>query len=242
MYKLLENIKLALQAVWSKKVRSFLTMLGVIIGVFSIVVLIGIGQGLKNEVKDQIESIGSNLLFIIPGKINGGSLPTGLVGSSSLTLEDVSDIEQRPAIDSVTPISIVSQPVSRDNRPAPGALTFGTTPNIETNFLKGVETDIKEGRSLTQADMDSQAKVAVIFGAVKQSLFGDEDPLGKKFMIGKEEFEVVGWREARQSGSIFSGPEYSQAVLIPLTAVDQLAANIEIHRIILNIANAEQVA
>ena len=241
MFKFLENIKLAVQSIWSKKVRSFLTMLGVIIGVFAIVMLIGIGQGLKNVVKKEIESIGSNLLFIIPGKIEEGSLPTGIVGSSSLTQKDVDDIRARPNIESVTPISIVSQPVSRGQNIAPGALVFGTTSNIEDTFLKGVETDIKEGRSLSEKDMADKAKVAVIFGTIKKSLFGDEDPLGQKIKIGKEEFEIIGWREARQSGSVFSGPEYSQAVLIPLTTVADFNSTVEIHRIILNVSDAENV-
>jgi putative ABC transport system permease protein len=241
MFKFLENIKLAVQSIWSKKVRSFLTMLGIIIGVFAIVMLIGIGQGLKNEVKKEIESIGSNLLFIIPGKIESGSLPTGIVGNSSLTQKDVDDISARPNIGSVTPISIVSQPVMRGQTAAAGALVFGTTSNIEDTFLKGVETDIKKGRSLSESDMINKSKVAVIFGSVKNSLFGDEDPLGQMIKIGKEEFEVIGWRAARQSGSVFSGPEYSQAVLIPLTTISNFSSSTEIHRIILNVSDAEFV-
>lgn len=241
MTMFIQNILLALRSIWSKKIRSLLTMLGVVIGVFSIVMLIGIGQGLKNEVKTEIESIGSNLLFIIPGKLESGSLPTGIVGTSSLTQADVDNVSKRSAIESVTPISIISQPVSRDGNPALGALIFGTTPNIESTFLKGVETDVKEGRSLTQADMDNHARVAVIFGAVKKSLFGESDPLGQNIQIGKESFEVIGWREARQSGSVFSGPEYSQAVLIPMTVVKDLVGSVEIHRIILNVTDANQV-
>ncbi|MFC1688023.1 ABC transporter permease, partial [Patescibacteria group bacterium] len=113
-----ESIKLAFRAIWSKKIRSSLTMLGIIIGVFSIVILIGLGEGVKKEIKDQIESIGSNLLFVLPGQIDGGSLPTGFVGTSSITEKDLADLQARENLTQVTPIMIMSQPVRRGETPA----------------------------------------------------------------------------------------------------------------------------
>ena len=241
MTMIIETIRIAFRSIWSKKIRSLLTMLGIIIGVFSIVVLIGLGAGVKEEVKDQIESIGSNLLFVLPGQIDSGTLPTGIVGSSTITEEDLADIESRERLDEVTPIMILSQPVRRGQNFAPGALTMGTTPNIEESFLVGVETDRKEGRSLSQKDYDTAARVAVIFGAVKKSLYGEEDPIGQSILIGKETFEVIGWREARETGSIISGPEYSQAVLIPLTTAQEISDSNEIHRIIITIGDSNFV-
>lgn len=236
-----ESIKLAFRAIWSKRIRSSLTMLGIIIGVFSIVILIGLGEGVKKEIKDQIESIGSNLLFVLPGQIDGASLPTGFVGTSSITEKDLKDLQARKNLTQVTPIMIMSQPVRRGETPAPGALTMGTTPNIEKSFLVGIETDTKEGRELSQRDYDTAARVAVIFGGVKQSLFGNEDPLGQEILIGTESFEVVGWREARETGSIMSGPEYSQAILIPITTAEEITGSLEIHRIIITIDDSELV-
>ena len=87
MYKFFENIKLAVKAIWGKKIRSFLTMLGVIIGVFSIVLLIGIGEGVKSEVTSQVESLGSNIIMILPGAggMSGGPMAAG----GSFTIDDV---------------------------------------------------------------------------------------------------------------------------------------------------------
>ena len=77
MYKFIENIKLAIKAIWGKKVRSFLTMLGVIIGVFAIVLLTGIGEGVKDEVTGQFESLGSNIIMVMPGTGFGGGPVNG---------------------------------------------------------------------------------------------------------------------------------------------------------------------
>ncbi|MFH0804873.1 MAG: ABC transporter permease [Patescibacteria group bacterium] len=241
MFILLENFKLALQSIGAKKIRSFLTMLGVIIGVFAIVLLIGIGQGLKDEVKNKIESIGSNLLIVLPGKLSSGSMPTGIVGTSTLTTADVADIETREHIREVTPIMIFGQPVSYGSRVAPGALPYATTPNIRETFLKLGKKDILRGRQMTDEDYRSRARVAVLMNGVKEALFGGEDAVGKKIMIGSQDYEVIGWYDSESEPSIMEGPELAQIVALPLTAAEDAAGTIQVHRIIATVDDSDNV-
>ncbi|MFA6553586.1 MAG: ABC transporter permease [Patescibacteria group bacterium] len=241
MYKLLENIKLALQSVWSKKVRSLLTMLGVIIGVFAIVILIGLGEGLKQDLKKEVESIGANLLIIVPGKLSTGSMPTGMVGSSTLTTEDVESIQARQHIVSVTPIMILAQPVSYNGQTVPNALPYATTPNIQETFLKLGKSDILRGRQITDEDYRLRSHVAVLMNGVKKALFGDQDAVGKFISIGSQQFEVIGWYDSEVTASVIEGPELTQIVALPLTVAEEVFGPVQVHRIIATVDDSDNI-
>ncbi|MFH1207828.1 MAG: ABC transporter permease [Patescibacteria group bacterium] len=241
MFKLFENIKLALQSVWSKKIRSLLTMLGVIIGVFAIVILIGLGEGLKQDLKKEVESIGANLLIILPGKVSSGSMPTGMVGSTTLTTDDVRSIETREHIRTVTPIMILAQPVSYNGQAASNALPYASTPNIQETFLKLGKSDILRGRQIIDEDYQSRSHVAVLMNGVKKALFGDQDAVGKYIAIGSQQFEVVGWYDSEVAASIIEGPELAQIVALPLTTAEDLFGPVQVHRIIATVDDSDNM-
>ncbi len=241
MFKFLENIKLALQSVWSKKVRSLLTMLGVIIGVFAIVLLIGLGEGLKQDLKKEFESIGTNLLIVVPGKLTAGSMPTGMVGSTTLTMNDVSSIQDRIHISSVTPIMILAQPVSYNGKTVPTALPYASTPNIQKTFLKLGSGDILRGRQITDQDYQLRSRVVVLMNGIKKAIFGEDEAVGKYITIGSQQFEVVGWYDSEATVSVIEGPELAQIVALPMTAAEDLFGPVQVHRIIATVDDPDNI-
>jgi len=225
MYKFFENIKLAIQAIWGKKIRSFLTMLGVIIGVFAIVLLIGIGEGVKSEVTGQIEGLGSNLLFLTPGAGGPGGGGGGPMGSGiAFAPEDVETIEEIAGVKYVVPVAMVPLPISDSKPVVPSEMTaeqiqasadiptesegmfdqsslmaMATTTDAEYAFTGDVFSGAEYGRMFTQEEYSNADKVAVVLSGALKELFPDVSPeevVGKKIYIGKEEFEIVGTVES----------------------------------------------
>ena len=101
----------ALKSIWSKKTRSTLTMLGVIIGVAQIIALVGLGQGVKKSVSDQVTQLGTNVVFVLPGRLkgdNGSFNPAASVGASTLTEKDLSLLKAQPEVTTITPVSLLA--------------------------------------------------------------------------------------------------------------------------------------
>jgi len=230
MYKFFDNIKLAIKSVWSKKIRSFLTMLGVIIGVFSIVLLIGIGEGVKGEVTGQIESLGSNIIMVLPGAggMSGGPMAAG----GSFTMDDIETIEQVENIEYVIPMAIVPLPISATAPVAPSAQTMpveassgselegfmaqpqqqvmaiGSTQNLEAAFEGSeISSGKSYGRMFTEEEFEQGASVASLQHGAVARLFpnqSSEDIIGKIIFIGKEAFEVVGAQEIKDNNFCYT--------------------------------------
>jgi len=269
MYKLFENIKLAIKAIWGKKTRSILTMLGVIIGVFSIVLLIGIGEGVKNEVTGQIEGLGSNLLFISPGAGQSGG---PLTGGVSFDPEDIDTIEGVSGIKDIVPVSIIPLPVSDKEPTAPSQLSaeelqdlknqdsesgnvftqtqitpMATTINADKAFTGDIFSGAEYGRMYTQEEYDAKEKVAVILSGAWEEFFpdvGGDDIVGKTIYIGKEEFKIVGGVKSQneESGGLFgSGEQLGNIVIVPLTVGYDLMGEENINQIAITVGDTENV-
>jgi len=236
MYKFFENIKLAIKAIWVKKIRSFLTMLGVIIGVFAIVLLIGIGEGVKSEVTGQIEGLGSNLLFLMPGSGGGQGSGAAMAGGVSFIPEDVEIVEKVGGVKYVVPVTIVPLPISNSKPVVPSEMTdeelaasaetsadlesmfdqssimaMATTINAEYAFTGDVFSGAEYGRMFTEEEYNDADKVAVVLSGALKQLYPNlsaSEVVGQKIYISKEEFEIVGTveSEAEETTSIFGGP------------------------------------
>lgn len=241
MIKFFENIKLAIKAIWGKKIRSGLTMLGVIIGVFAIVLLVGIGQGVKQEVSNQIEGLGSNLLFVVPGKIDTSGPPTGMMGNSTLTDNDVATIAKIAGVAQVTPVKIVGSTVTANGKSAQGAMVIAGTANIDETFTGQLTSGEGEGRMFTQQEDEQKARVAAIFSGIKDQLFPNESVVGKEIMIGKDNFTIVGFKQVKESSSIFGGSEMANLVIIPYQTAIEITKSDKIQRIALKVSDTNQV-
>jgi len=208
-----EALRVALQAIVANRLRSFLTTLGVIIGVLSVVLLVSIGQGARSEITGVVEGLGSNLLFVLPGDGDFGGPPT----RSRFTLEDVDALERAlPGVGPRVSGQIVgTEPVSAEGERVVTAV-YGVSAGHETV----VDRVIVRGQGFVTSDVVSARRVAIIGSDVAETLFGARDPIGRSLTIGGSRYRVVGVFE-RVGASAF-GPSPDQDVLIPLTTAKRL--------------------
>lgn len=194
-----ESVIVAVSSLVGNKMRSFLTMLGVVIGVGAVIVLISIGQGASNQVSSQIRGLGSNLLIVSPGRVEARpGASRGSFGSMNvLTNEDVDAIQKdAPAVQAVAPELSRSFPV-KVNADSINTQVFGVTPQ----YLEVRNFAVAKGYFFTEADLTSLRKVVVLGQSVVDALFPDTDPIGSYLKIGRLRFRVVGVMESKgQSG------------------------------------------
>ncbi|WP_433082969.1 ABC transporter permease [Dactylosporangium sp. CA-052675] len=218
-----EAWRVALDALRANRLRSMLTMLGVIIGVAAVVVLVAIGTGTKQEIEQQVEGLGSNLLIVVPGEVNLGSAP-------SVSRMDLSDIDAVSKI--VGDRNRVAVTVASGETVAAGhAQTFAsvngvieTTPNVFVRRLA-------RGTYLTRSDVDTQRRVAVLGWSVAHKLFGDRDAVGQQMTIAGVRFRVSGVFE--QLGQSL-GIDRDNEVHVPITTAQRLLATDRVDAIAVN--------
>ncbi len=196
----LEFLKLALFAITRNKTRAFLTMLGIIIGVGSVIAMIGIGSGSQKASKEIIESMGTNMIMIFPSsQTHGGGGPVGLGGVENLTDEDAFAIQRelRSSVAAATPHMRTSRPLVFGNQ----NWLCGDVTGVSPDYLTIKSWNLERGRYFNEQEVRSQAKVCVIGKTVQENLFpGGEDPIGQTIRVGKLPFEVIGILERKGGG------------------------------------------
>lgn len=210
-----ELFKLSYRAINANRLRSFLTMLGIVIGVFAIILLVSIGTGLQTFITNQIAGLGSNLIFVIPGRIGGARTPGGVV-SNKLVVADAKTLQLKLR-DRAIVAPVVSQvtTVKYKNKENKGTTIFGTT----SNYPKIVQNaTIGRGSFFSQNQEQSGAKSAVIGQTVLANLFSLQDPIGKRFFIGNNIYVVLGVMNKR--GAVF-GIDQDNVVIIPLSSAQR---------------------
>lgn len=218
---LLESIRIALVSLSASKLRSALTMLGIIIGVAAVIALMGIGRGAQETIDSQINSLGSNLLFVSPGSTNQGGIRGAEGSAATLTYQDaqaLADPQNAPAIAAVAPeMQTFGQIVYRGNNA--NAPVAGVTSDYQTvrNY------SVADGDFITDANVQGRSNVAVIGASVASELFGDGEPVGQTIRINNNAFRVVGVLTAKGGGGF--GNQDNQ-VLVPITtAMERLQRN-----------------
>ncbi len=209
------NTRLALHSIKSSKWRSLLTMLGIIIGVASVITTVSLGEGVKKQVSDQINQFGSDLITIRPGSIsnNQQNSPLGISLFNNVSTvfsdNDVRTVSKVPGVESSAPLSIVSAVPRYEDREFSNGLVIGTTASLPQLMQHKVQYGSffsvgEEGR-----------KVAVMGPTVAQKLFQENVPVGKSFQMRGEEFIVRGIFEEFESNPITPGTDFNNAVFIP---------------------------
>jgi len=208
-------IRLALVSIARNKMRSFLTALGIIIGVASVVTMVGVGQGAYSSVQSEISKMGTSLIMIMPGSSSSGGARQGAGTKTTLTEEDANAI----AADCPS-ISMVS-PVARSNAPLVFANQNWTSQvmGVGADYLGIRAWKLTSGRFFTDPEIRNGAKVCVIGKVVADNLFGSISPVGQSIRVKKMPFEVVGVLESRGQ----SGPNQDQddVVVAPLYTVQR---------------------
>lgn len=210
--------KTAFISISRNKMRSFLTTLGVVIGVLSVILLTSIGNGLTVFVEQQFQTLGSNLLIVSPGEIvseDGGfnqEAAALALTTSKLSTQDVSALERVGyPLGDVAPVIEGGVEVRTDQGKRQG-FSVATTPAYST--LRN--TNAQQGRFFTESDVSSNRKVAVIGSKIAEKLFVGVDPIGKDVTLNRIRFQVIGVAEPKSSGS-FGGPDIDSSVYIPVT-------------------------
>jgi len=207
--------RIAVRALGRNKLRSFLTMLGIIIGVGAVIAMVAIGEGAKALVRQQIASLGTNLLVILPGTVTVGGARTGAGGRQSLVDSDAK------AVMSEIPVVTAASPVLRQVQQAiAGDQNWATSvQGVAPEFQQIRNWQVQEGRFISQADVDSTAKVALIGQTVAYNLFGDDDPLDNIIRIKKIPFRIIGVLGAK--GQTGHGTDQDDVVMVPYTTMQK---------------------
>ncbi|MEX0895622.1 MAG: ABC transporter permease [Patescibacteria group bacterium] len=235
-------VSIAFKAIFLNKVRSFLTMLGVIIGVSSVVLLISIGNGLSAFVTDEFDQLGANTLFVVPGDLfdgDGGlsaeSSATSLI-NSKLTMSDVNDIVRlREHVTEAAPLNLQTDQITFQGN-TENVTIVGTTANFDTAF--NIPTAI--GAFISETEYEGTRRVVVLGHSVAEDLFGSIDPIGKRIRVGSTNFRVIGVAEEKGGG--FGGPSFDTYVYMPLTTFSRSYNSDSIVRIVVKTTTTENLA
>jgi putative ABC transport system permease protein len=231
----LANIfKISLKSIWANKVRSFLTMLGVIIGVSSVVMLISIGRGLEAYITDQFESLGSNNIFVSPGEVfneEGGFNAQNQELALANIKFDLGDVRELKALkrqlQEVAYYSGQSDDISFLDETKMVSVV-GTS----ANYPAVLTTKTEKGRFYSETEVNSGEKVVVLGYKIYEELFGEIDPLGKRVQIGSHQFEVVGVAEEKGGGGSFGGPGFDTFAYIPFETLARIYDNDNVQQIV----------
>ena len=204
----------AFRAMGANRLRTLLTMLGMVIGVGAVVLMMSIGQGAQYAIKQTIAAMGSNLFVLLSGQTSTGGARSGSGGALTLTVADAEAIAELPGVQTAAPIhtgnaQIVYGPVNWNTS------VIGTTPG----YLEARSWPVSAGLAFTDSDVRSATRVALIGKTAAQNLFGDEDPVGKNIRIRQSPFAILGVLAAK--GQSMDGRDQDDTILIPLTTAQR---------------------
>ncbi len=216
MKKWFEPLSAAWVGVISHKLRSFLTILGIVIGVAAVIALMSIGRGAEAEIVSRFETLGSDLILVRPGARMQGGVRSAAGSTATLTLEDAAAIaEQVPYLTSVAPS------FSRSLQLVVGGENMNTqVTGITTEYLQALNLKVADGSFISEYDYQRGARVAVLGANVKDTLFEGTDPIGQPLRMERSIVRVIGVLESK--GAMMNSSD--DAILIPLTTMQQIVA------------------
>jgi putative ABC transport system permease protein len=215
MTRFLASLWIALRALIANKMRSALTMLGIIIGVGAVIAMVAVGSGAKQRIAEQIASMGSNLLIVLSGSSTSGGLRFGSGTVPTLTVDDAKAIQNEiPDVRYVAPSQRGTVQIIFGNQNW-STVADGTTPEV----LLIREWSLQSGRSFTQQDLDGATKVCLLGETVVENLFGGIDPIGQIVRIKKVPFTVIGVLASK--GQTTYGQDQDDTIIVPLTTAQK---------------------
>jgi putative ABC transport system permease protein len=232
----LMTLRIALRALARNKLRAFLTMLGIIIGVGAVIAMVAIGEGAKSTIRSQIASLGTNVLIILPGSNVQGGVRAGTGNVNTLV-----DGDSRAMTRELRSVAYASPVLRRQDQLIAGNLNWGSlAQGVAPEFQQIRDWQIESGRFLHEGDMDSAAKVAVIGQTVARQLFGNDDPIDSVIRIRNIPFRIVGTLVAK--GQTGQGTDQDDTVMIPYTTMQKRLMRITwVQSIVVRAVNAERV-
>lgn len=237
-----ENLRIALKAIFAKKIRSFLTMLGIVIGVSSFLLMFSLGEGAKKEVENLSSGFGTNIVAVVPGKVEKGKSfnPVATLGVNTLTEADVSAIEEKAdKVKDVTPFTLLGGALGYKDKHSTQALILSTTPKF-IDVLTNIE--LQEGRFISGEDLQNKARVIVLGANTKEELFGDESPIGKSMLFRNVPFEVIGYLKPSQEVFQFGDVDTSNYTILPRSTGNEITNSNQIYRILMEAYSSGEIS
>lgn len=210
-----ESVQIALKALYSNKMRSALTMLGIIIGVAAVIAMVSIGMGVRSNVQESIASLGSNMLIVSPGSSNKTGVRSAMGSMQTLKYDDAKAIKEKiKGIDYVSPTVNGSYQIVNGNQNWNSSV-YGVTPE----YMSIRSLSVGTGTFITENDMNSRNRVAVIGTTVATNLFGTSNPVGKMIRVNNSPYRIIGVLESKGQSSM--GQDQDDVVIIPLTTAQE---------------------
>lgn len=222
--KFIDTYKTAGRALLSNKIRSVLTMLGVIIGVFAVVSLVSLGVGVQNWIKDQFESLGANLIFVVPGSIDLADDPSKNFGNNKLDEKHIELIKVNAGDLVTTPVGSIRSSKTAKYKTKKYLVTVA---GAGYEFKNIVNIELDNGRFFTKGEQDSSARFIVIGPLVASELFGTRNPIDQKLKVDDRSYTVIGVAKKK-------GPDFDDNIYMPYTTYRQYISDENFASIIMN--------
>lgn len=231
-----ELLKMAGLSLVANKLRTILTMLGIIIGVSAVIAMVSVGLGVRKNVTDSISRLGSNLLMVMAGSANRGGVRGGAGSVQTLTYDDAKAIKEK-----IKDVAYVSPTVQTNSQVVYGHENWSTTvTGVIPEYVAIQSLTMQSGIFFSEHDVDVRNRVAVIGTTVAANLFGSVNPVGKKIRVGNAPYTVIGLIASKGQSSV--GQDQDDVVLIPLTtAQERLLGVTYVRSINVQVANADKM-
>ncbi|HSQ30568.1 MAG TPA: ABC transporter permease [Gemmatimonadaceae bacterium] len=230
-------LKVASTSILKNKLRTMLTMLGIVIGVGAVIVMVAVGNGAQLQIKNQISSLGTNLIIVMPGSGTPGGVNQGAGSYNRLTVADADQLKREGTL-----FAGVSPVVSARVQAIGPQGNWRTSVNgVSTDYMAIRNWSPSSGAFFDDMDVTSGRKVAVIGATVAKNLFPGTDPIGAQIQVGKVPFTIVGVMAAK--GQNAGGMDQDDVILVPYTtAQNRLSGNVRIGQILVSTQSAEDMA
>ena len=223
MAKFINILKGSIKNIVNNKLRSLLTMLGLVIGIASVIILVGIGNGTTNQVTSQIQSLGADILTL---KIS--------TDDASLDYSQLNRIASLGNIDSVAPYKSVSSTVTREGTTSSRASIIATTPD----YMNVTNLTISRGRLLSEIDLENNSKVCLLGNDIATTLFSLSNPVGQSIRINGDNYTVIGVLTAVGSSM---GSNVDEMIIMPFTTAKYLGSDTSIDNLYIKVENEKQI-
>ncbi len=231
-----ESITIALRALLSNKLRSVLTMLGIIIGVGAVIAMVSVGLGVREKVQNSIASLGSNMLIVTPGAASSQGVRSASGSSITLVADDADYIRK-----TVSGIDYVAPTVSKQYQLIAGNQNWTTTvQGITPDYMAIRSLTVGSGSFVTERDISARNRVAVLGATVAENLFGSVNPVGQSVRINNTPYQIIGVLDSKGQSSM--GQDQDDIVMIPLTTAQERLIGINyVHSINVQVTKMESM-
>ena len=230
MYK--ESFLMAWASLIANKLRSILTMLGIIIGVAAVIALVSIGNGVKQDIQDSISSLGSNLLMVMPGAPRTPGVRPTAGSQKTLKVSDYEAIAKLDGVKAASPYTAGSYVAIYQSKNWTTSVS-----GVNYNFQDVNNWNMEEGRFISEKNVQNRERIAVVGQTVVKNLFAGEDPVGKEIRVQNIPFRVIGVLESKGNGTM--GNDQDDAIFIPYTTAMERVEGVDYLRMVYVVAKDE---